>query len=274
MPLGMLNWKLRDCDGELGQDKGWCLTLLYLHSNARGRCWPSMSTLAKEIGCGSEKADRIIDWLIGAGAIIKVPYVMREGEEKKLHNRKSVYQLTGVLKLASRWIPYLQLSTPEDAQTLLDLVTGLQKNMASHFSITEILITEFSIIETEGNTDKDSFEGDTSSSEDKAPISVPLEEAKRKLSSIGVILNGTDLAELIACVEQDPVEWLNYAIDEAKNRKKPFWKYIHKIICNKRAEHDIVEEAEKVLREKQSDYTHQLEEEFAQRRALVFGEEN
>lgn len=110
--------------------------------------------------------------------------------------------------------------------------------------------------------------------EPPAAPDTPLEEAKRKLSAIGVILNGTDLAELIACVEQDPMEWLNYAIEEAKKRKKPFWKYIHKIIRNKRAEHDIVEEAEKVLREKQSDYDHQLEEEFAQRRALVFGEEN
>lgn len=147
MPIGLLNWELRDNGGDLGSDKGWLLTLLYLHSNPRGRCWPSMKRLAENAGCGLAKADNIVDWLEEHGAIIKVPYNKRELEEKDLHQRKTVYQLTGIVKLEKGWLAYLKLDHPEQINTFTALINAVADFSPVKDSIIKILTAKFLIIE-------------------------------------------------------------------------------------------------------------------------------
>lgn len=141
MPLGTLDWNLRNNDGELSKDRGWTLVLLYWHSNAHGRCWPSMATLCKEIGCGSQKADAIIDWLVEHGALMKVPVDKRETEEKELSERKTVYQLTGVIQIQNQWRFYLAGLNDETHATLKHLVASL---CAAGNAIHDLIIKQLS----------------------------------------------------------------------------------------------------------------------------------
>lgn len=125
MPLGTLDWNLRENNGELSKDRGWTLVLLYMHSNAHGRCWPSIRTLCTEIGCANAKADSIIDWLVQRGALMKVPLDKRVTEEKALNKRKSVYQLTGVIQIGEQWKHYLGGMNRETQSTLRHLIESL-----------------------------------------------------------------------------------------------------------------------------------------------------
>jgi hypothetical protein len=69
------------------------------------------------------------------------------GDEKKLPVRQSVYQLTGVLKLANRVVPYLLMS-PEMFQT----VTAELENIGSDVSEVKTSVSEVSVSEPKGIT--------------------------------------------------------------------------------------------------------------------------
>lgn len=210
MPIGTLNWELRDHGSELGNDRGWVLTLLYLHSNPRGRCWPGMDRIAANSGCALAKADGIIDWLVARGAIIKVPYAKRELEEKKLHQRKTVYQLTGIIKLETGWLSYLKIDQPEHINTLVALVKNVIDASPVKDSIIKILNTKYLIIkdsisESEGNT---SFEGNTDSKGDNRFIKSNPLWYSRVVTPI--------LRQLLSACPDDPPEEKNKSVQLLK----------------------------------------------------------
>jgi len=86
------------------------LLSLVLRANLRLRCWPSIDTICKDTGSGREAVTAAIKWLEERKMIYNVPYQYRIGAEKKLHNRKSVYQLTGIAEIDGETYKYLFIS--------------------------------------------------------------------------------------------------------------------------------------------------------------------
>jgi hypothetical protein len=162
MTIGILSWKLRETNGELGEGRGWTLVTLYWHTNAHLRCWPGVRRLAKQTGVALATNDKILDWLVERGAVLKVPYDKRLLEEKALSARKTIYQLTGVIRLDSGWTRYLEIANPETAYSLVTLLHGLDVSLAE-ISAREFSVRKISPGETEGIY---SLEGDTASQGD------------------------------------------------------------------------------------------------------------
>lgn len=148
MTVGILSWNTRNYG--LTSLQGWLLVNLYWQTNAHLRCWVGTNKLAKQCDVASATLDKALDWLVEHSAVIKVPFDKRHNEEKKLHQRKTVYQLTGVIKINDEWKRYIEVANPETMYTIATLIGEI------NFSLAEILRAEFSIAkiltgENEGN---------------------------------------------------------------------------------------------------------------------------
>lgn len=64
-----------------------------IRMNNRGRCWPSVNTLANELGCHRSTIIRAINMLVEIGAVRKVAIEERVGKEKKAYQSQNVYEL-------------------------------------------------------------------------------------------------------------------------------------------------------------------------------------
>lgn len=93
----------------LAEDCRWnVLTYLILHANSHNRCWPTIGSIAVHATNGNRQiAIRAKKWLIEHGAIKLVPYAERQKHDKpaqdetRLAVSRHIYQLTGVVKIAS-----------------------------------------------------------------------------------------------------------------------------------------------------------------------------
>jgi hypothetical protein len=151
------HWDMKDFMFELTRDDSnpkahrsarlAVLMQLMFRSNQRLRCWPSTKTLCKSTGFNQPAVVEARNWIVAHHAVVLVPYEKRMGDEKKLPVRQSVYQLTGVLKLANRVVPYLLMS-PEMFQT----VTAELENIGSDVSEVKTSVSEVSVSEPKGIT--------------------------------------------------------------------------------------------------------------------------
>jgi len=129
----MYHWELRKHLDALKGARLHVLTNLMLHMNTHWRAWPKEKTIAKEIGYDIGTISGALKELETIGAIVEVPYSERIGKkELALHNRRTVYQLTGALEHNGEIVPYLVLpNNPEAIQTILAELDGL--NAKVHF---------------------------------------------------------------------------------------------------------------------------------------------
>lgn len=151
------HWDMKDFMFELTRDDSnpkahrsarlAVLMQLMFRANQRLRCWPSTKTLCKSTGFNQPAVVEARNWIIAHHAVVLVPYEKRAGDEKKLPVRQSVYQLTGVLKLTGRVVPYLLMS-PEMFQT----VTAELENIGSDVSEVKTSVSEVSVSEPKGIT--------------------------------------------------------------------------------------------------------------------------
>jgi len=134
------------------------LMALVLHQNERGRCWPSNDLLMRETGKGSGSITEALKHLEGISAVVRVPHEHRIGKEKDLHQRKNVWQLTGILVFEEVVYPYLYM-TPEAAQGIIDSLEILGKHSISKCLKAKCLISEHKVYtgkEKETTKEKDS----------------------------------------------------------------------------------------------------------------------
>lgn len=130
---------------------------LMFRANQRLRCWPSTKTLCKSTGFNQPAIVEAREWLIAHHAIVLVPYEKRDGDEKKLPVRQSVYQLTGVLKLARGVVPYLLMS-PDMFETITRELDSIGSKVSEvKTSVSEVSVSEpKGITYLQGSTTKDS----------------------------------------------------------------------------------------------------------------------
>lgn len=152
--MATLHWQMRDVLPQLGE-RGRLTVLIDLLlrcDQLRYRCYPSIKKISKDTGLSTSVVDAALDWLVASKALIKVGYVHRIGKEKKLPNRQSVYQLTGVLVVDDKEYPYLFLN-PETHAIVSELVRHANGHISENeISENEILDNEISYSETEGIT--------------------------------------------------------------------------------------------------------------------------
>jgi hypothetical protein len=123
-----LNYAIRETNGALKGNLGWLFTMYHLHSDGMLRCYPSGELLKKETGISSDATlQKHRDRLIAMKALIAVPVEKRiTDNEKKLHSRRFVYQITGVMVLPdSRVIPTVYINSPEELKTQAALLKDL-----------------------------------------------------------------------------------------------------------------------------------------------------
>jgi hypothetical protein len=105
-----LNYALKRGCKELFSNSRWdLLTMLILHANVRGRCWPSTRALVEGTGKSSATLTDAKEWLLEHGAIVLVPFEKRVAEELRLPGRQHIYQLTGRIEVDGNLIPYLYM---------------------------------------------------------------------------------------------------------------------------------------------------------------------
>lgn len=113
-----LNWDMRDILHELRPDGRLAvLIVLILRSNIRLRCWPSTDLIVSDTGWSVDSVVDARKWLEKHKAVVLVPYSKRVDEEEKLPRRQIIYQLTGVIQINDRVVPYLFLS-PESTRAI------------------------------------------------------------------------------------------------------------------------------------------------------------
>jgi hypothetical protein len=172
-----LHWDLREHLHELRKDDAnpkqrrdarlYILTYLALRANLRLRCWPSTKSICKDTGYSQPMVVEARNWLIEHQAIVCVPYEKRVGAEEKLPVRQMVYQLTGILKLACGFVPYLAMSPDmiEAVQAELTAIGG--EVVAIKTSVAKTLAAKpKGIEESKGIEEKDSAPIGT----DEAPV--------------------------------------------------------------------------------------------------------
>lgn len=95
----ILNHRIRENNGELAEsNRGWLYTILLNHCDGALQCYPSDTTLAKEVGVTRPTIQSAREWLIERGAIVRVPYEKwSESQKKSLHHKKIMYQITGII---------------------------------------------------------------------------------------------------------------------------------------------------------------------------------
>lgn len=131
-----IHWQIREIQHLLRQDGRLHILLQYaLHANVRLRAWPSNDLMQRQTGYASAAVSAAKRWLIDHYAIVPVAYVHRVGEEKRLHQRKEIYQLTGAIWLTEAddksfgkgaVIPYLHLN-PEGLESIVFILEQLGK---------------------------------------------------------------------------------------------------------------------------------------------------
>lgn len=109
--MSTLNHQLKDAPAELFDLYRWVvLTILIVHCNIRRRAWPSITRIQKITGKSRPVVIAAIKWLAEHGAIDLVPVDQRIGEEKKVHSRQHVYQITGLLEWQNKITEYLYVA--------------------------------------------------------------------------------------------------------------------------------------------------------------------
>lgn len=89
------------------------------HANLRLRAWPSVEKIMDGTGFNDKTAiAEAIKWLFDHGAIYNVPFDKRVGQEKKLSNRKYVFQLTGIININGQILPYIVMK-PEEIENMV-----------------------------------------------------------------------------------------------------------------------------------------------------------
>jgi DnaD/phage-associated family protein len=110
-----------------GEANWHVLTAYILHANGRGRAWPSLDTLSRETGYGRPAVIAARKWLVRAGALSKVSYALRIGDERT-NPRKEVMQITGVIAIDDRVLrvlaPDITSAASPAAGALLTLSEG------------------------------------------------------------------------------------------------------------------------------------------------------
>lgn len=123
-----LNYAIRDTQGALKGNLGWLFTMYYLHCDGVLRCYPSNELLKQETGIAHDATiQKHRDKLIAMKALIAVPIDKRITEnEKKLHPRRFVYQITGIMELPDgKIIPTVYINSPEELTTQAALLEDL-----------------------------------------------------------------------------------------------------------------------------------------------------
>lgn len=165
-----LDYNFRECLSALKGGSLHVLTALVLHQNERGRCWPSNDTLKRETGKGGGTITEALKHLEAIFAIVRVPHEHRIGDrEKGLHQRKNIYQLTGVLVHEGQIFPYLYM-TPE---TVKGVINSLEK-LGKH-PIIKCLEIKYLISEHEVYTGKEKDSTGNKVKDKQSEISCPAE---------------------------------------------------------------------------------------------------
>jgi hypothetical protein len=139
-----LHWCLRDHLQEFRTDgRLFVLLSIYLHKNTRNRSWPSNELIRKETGLSRAPVSQSVQWLIDHKAVVLVPYDKRVGKETKLAKRKNIYQLTGLIEINGKFIPYLFMN-PESWRGIADELNVLGNSSISELLQDESLISELS----------------------------------------------------------------------------------------------------------------------------------
>lgn len=170
--MATLDWGMRDALPHLGE-RGRLTVLIDLLlrcDQLRWRCYPSVKKIAKDTGQSTSVVDAALDWLVEHDCIVKVGYRSRIGKEKRLPNRQSVYQLTGMITLGDETYFYLFLN-PETRVMVEELVQHAKGHISeSEISDNEISEGEISHSETKGIT---STKGSTKKKKDNSTPAKP-----------------------------------------------------------------------------------------------------
>lgn len=127
------------------------LMTMCAYANRRGRCWPSMRTIAKHIGTKrTNKATEAREWLEKHQAIVQVPLDKRIGKEPRNKN-KNVYQLTGYFVSDQGVIYNYVRMNDNDWDEISDALANL--NVKSLEEVREELIERAKWLEQQKQTD-------------------------------------------------------------------------------------------------------------------------
>jgi hypothetical protein len=127
-----LNWEFRKIMKHMRKDARLQVLLAYiLHANSRGRAWPSVDLLCKETGYKTAAVTASKQWLVETGALEPVEFSKRVNEEKDLHQRQTIMQITGSITIDEVSCQYLY------------------NNEKRNISLSEILPSNISESETE-----------------------------------------------------------------------------------------------------------------------------
>lgn len=130
------HWNIREHIKDFRSGKGEgrearyvVLDYLILRANMRLRTHVGVETIMEDCGYNSKHpVSGAIQWLFEHGAIYNVPHKHRVGKEALLSPRKYVFQLTGVIRLNGKVIPYLLM----DDTLKAEVVEELEKFGAEH----------------------------------------------------------------------------------------------------------------------------------------------
>lgn len=136
----MFNWQIRtELHHFKNEGRLAILVCMVLHKNTRNRAYPSVQTLAKETGYKKTAIVAGVQWLLDHYALIPVAYEYRAGDEKKLHKRRNIYQVTGVIELEGKFHRYLHMN-PEQWSGVLEEINAISKG--SDFEPLKVHISE------------------------------------------------------------------------------------------------------------------------------------
>lgn len=187
--MPQLNYAIRNNDGQVSGNLGWLFTILWLHSDNMLRCYPSNELLAKETGQTAPTLTKHRNQLIDMKALIIVPMDKRITEnEKALHQRKHVYQITGMMQLPDgKIISTMHFNSPEKIETHLSILQELDFDISPLIEIHESKVKNFKVKENlplsstlkdSSSTPKDSLPPE--SAEDVAPDNPDLLTKKKE----------------------------------------------------------------------------------------------
>ncbi len=160
-----LNWSIRKALAKLKESGRLNVLVCYItHQNVRGRSFPSVDVICDETDFESAAVVAAKKWLVKTGALERVKFRDRVGNERELHPRIDVMQITGFITIDGETVPYLYFNEYENV----------------NISPTEVSPTKISVGETEVVV-KDSSEDIAILPEDSvAPVEQPARTKGKK----------------------------------------------------------------------------------------------
>lgn len=101
----------------------YVLHYLIASANMRLRCYPGIETIMEDTGFEKAPVIAALAWLETHGVMYNVPQDKRVGQEAKLHPRKKVWQLTGVIELEGQVLPYLVMKDDHRKMVMEELAS-------------------------------------------------------------------------------------------------------------------------------------------------------